>query len=94
MSRSSGASSAHDPRMKNVYFDLATVVNENLHTERVDLVARRLRQIGLERILFGSDTPVLDRPRPLQAWATSRRRIPLSDDELRVIASNAAPYMP
>jgi predicted TIM-barrel fold metal-dependent hydrolase len=87
------AITAGDPRMKNVYFDLATVVTDNQSPERLALFARRLRQIGLDRILVGADAPIINRPQPLQAWVTIRRRLPLTDDELSVIANNVAPYM-
>jgi hypothetical protein len=42
---------------------------------------------------LGADAPTFERPAPLQAWATTRRRLPLTDDELRIIAGNVAPYM-
>jgi predicted TIM-barrel fold metal-dependent hydrolase len=87
------AAARGDPRMKNVYFDLATVVDEQQSDETVALVAKRIRQIGPARILFGADAPILDRPPPVQAWATFRRRIPLTIEELRTIASNVAPYL-
>jgi predicted TIM-barrel fold metal-dependent hydrolase len=87
------AITAGDPRMKHVYFDLATVVDGTLSEETIELLARRLRQIGLERILFGSDTTVGTRPPPILAWATIRRRLPLSDAELGVIAGNVARYL-
>jgi predicted TIM-barrel fold metal-dependent hydrolase len=87
------AITAGDPRMKNVYFDLTTVVTDAQPPETLALIARRLRQIGLQRILFGADTAVATRPPPILAWATARRRLPLTDDELRVIANNVAPYM-
>lgn len=87
------AITANDPRMKHVYFDLATVVDETQSAARLELVARRIRQIGVERILFGSDTPGATRVPPLQSWATFRRRIPLTDQELAAIADNVAPYL-
>jgi predicted TIM-barrel fold metal-dependent hydrolase len=87
------AITAGDPRMKNVYFDVATVVDETQSAARLELIARRIRQIGVERILFGSDTPGGNRTAPLQSWATFRRRMPLTDDELRSIADNVAPYL-
>jgi predicted TIM-barrel fold metal-dependent hydrolase len=82
-----------DPRMQNVYFDVATDVNTEQPAEVIALIARRLRQIGLRRILFGADTPILDRPPTLQAWATFRRRLPLTNQELEIIAANVAPYL-
>ena len=84
---------AKDPRMRRVYFDLATVVTETQSDSTLALIARRLRQVGLDRVLFGADTPTFDRPAPLQAWATTRRRLPLTDDEIGTIANNVAPYM-
>jgi predicted TIM-barrel fold metal-dependent hydrolase len=87
------AIAAGDPRMRNVYFDLATVVTESQSDSTLALIARRLRQVGLQRVLFGADTPTFERPAPLQAWATIRRRLPLTDDELRIVAGNVAPYM-
>ena len=87
------AITAGDPRTKNVVFDFATDVNEQMTDERVALLAKRMRQIGLNRILFGADTPIAGRPAPLQAWATFRRRMPLTDAELRDIADNVAAYL-
>ncbi len=87
------AITAGDPRMKNVYFDLTTVVTDTQPPETLALIARRLRQIGLQRILFGADTAIATRPPPILAWATVRRRLPLTDDELRIIADNVAPYL-
>lgn len=87
------ACSAGDPRMKNVYFDLTTVVEETTSDETLALIAQRLRQVGLGRILFGSDTPVASRPPPQLAWSVTRRKLPLTDEEIRTIADNVAPYL-
>ncbi len=86
------AITAGDARMKNVYFDLTTVVTHQTKPETMALVVKRLRQVGLERILFGADTVLPNRPPPVLAWAAVRR-LPLTDDELRVIANNIAPYL-
>ena len=79
--------------MRNVYFDLATVVTESQSPETIELITRRLRELGLNRIVFGADTPAGTRPDPIAAWATIRRRLTLSEDELKVIAANLAPYL-
>jgi hypothetical protein len=47
----------------------------------------------MNRFLFGSDMPTSERPAPVQAWATFRRRIPLTEAELRQIAANQVPYL-
>ena len=87
------ASAAKDRRMKNVYFDLATVVTETQSQKTLDLIASRIRQVGPDRILYGSDTPGPTRPPPIQGWATVKRRLSLTSDELATIASNVAPYL-
>jgi predicted TIM-barrel fold metal-dependent hydrolase len=88
------AIAAKDPRVRNLYLDVTEIILEDTPQALVDTLARRFRQMGLDRILFGSDTPLPRyRPPPLQAWATFRRRIPLSDAELRIIAGNVAPYL-
>src|SRR5262245_54003231 len=45
----------HDPRMKHVYFDASGVIGVGKPTEKLNLIASRIRQIGLERVLYGSD---------------------------------------
>jgi predicted TIM-barrel fold metal-dependent hydrolase len=88
------AAAAGDPRMRNVYFDVTEVISEDLSEKIVARVAERIRQIGTRHILFGSDTPLPRfRPPPLQAWATFRRRVPLTVAEIEQIAANVAPYM-
>jgi len=87
------AAVAGDPRMKNVYVDVATMVTRNTRPETLELVAKRLRQLGLQRILFGSDRlpgPTGDSPNI--AWEAFLR-LPLSQEEFRTIAENVAPYM-
>jgi predicted TIM-barrel fold metal-dependent hydrolase len=45
----------HDSRMKHVYFDASGVIGVEKPTEPLNLIATRLRQIGLDRVLYGSD---------------------------------------
>jgi predicted TIM-barrel fold metal-dependent hydrolase len=85
------AAAAGDKRMKNVYFDLTTVVSENTSQNSLELLTKRMRQIGMGKMVFGSD--MHPNPPLRQAWATFRRRIPLTDEEVRTIANNVAPYL-
>ena len=81
----------NDPRMTHVYFDVSGVAGLGDWRDKRDLIATRIRQLGLQRILFGSDgTPDLLRPR--DAWAMFRE-LPLTDAELDLIMSNVAPYL-
>jgi hypothetical protein len=54
-------------------------------------MVQRIRQAGVERILYGSDAAVLEFLRPRAEWAAFRRP-PLSPDEFDRIARNVAPY--
>jgi predicted TIM-barrel fold metal-dependent hydrolase len=87
------AISAGDPRTKNVVFDMATAVAADTPPEEAALVARRLRQVGLDRVLFGSDLNVSGNPPPLGQWNTFMARTPLTKREFETIAGNVAPYM-
>jgi predicted TIM-barrel fold metal-dependent hydrolase len=88
------AIAAGDPRTRNLYFDVATNVTDEEPPETLALVAKRLRQLGLGRILYGSDMTVgTETPPPAASWATLRRLLPLEDAELRTLAHNVAPYL-
>lgn len=88
------AIAAGDPRTRNLYFDMASNVTEDDSAENVALAARRIRQVGPRRILYGSDMTLgTTNPPPAAAWATARRRLPLTDEELAIIANNVAPYL-
>ena len=82
----------HDARMKNVWFDVAGVVQAGLPASRLRRIAVRLRQIGIERVLYGSDAAASPDAYPKAGWAAFRR-LPLSRAELRRIANNVTPYM-
>jgi predicted TIM-barrel fold metal-dependent hydrolase len=76
-----------DSRMRNVYFDLATVVTAETSPETAALVARRIRQLGPSRVLYGSDlSPPGGSIR--SGWEIFRDRVPLTVEELRTIAAN------
>lgn len=87
------AAANKDPRMKNVYVDVAGMVIKDTSPDTLDLVAKRLRQFGLQRVLFASDRSAgFGNEPPAEAWA-SFRRLPLTEKEFRIVAENAAPYM-
>lgn len=87
------AVAAGDPRTRNLYFDVTTNVTTNISAADAALVARRIRQIGTDRILFGSDGGWGGNPSMRQAWGAFRGMLPLTEAELRAIAANVAPYM-
>jgi len=82
-----------DPRMKNVYFDISGIAGYGKWTEHAAQVVARIRQLGVHRMLFGSDGAERGGGiPPKEAWALFQK-LPLTDDEFRVIAGNVAPYM-
>jgi hypothetical protein len=81
-----GAVAKGDPRMAHVWFDVSGGVATP--KERHALVVQRLRELGLGRILYGSDAAG-----PISGEYASFRPLPLTDEEFRRIESNVAPYM-
>jgi predicted TIM-barrel fold metal-dependent hydrolase len=81
-----------DPRTRRLWFDVTTVVDRNLSAANAALVAKRIRQVGVDRILYGSDAAVGDNLRPREGWAAFRRLL-LTDREFERIARNVAPYL-
>lgn len=81
-----------DPRTRNLWFDVATVVDRDISSLHAFVVAKRIRQIGVEHVLYGSDAAAGDNLRPRDGWAAFRQ-LPLTADEFRQIAGNVAPYL-
>ena len=87
-----------DTRAKNLYFDLTEVEPAAVFSgntgETMQAIVRRIRRIGLKRILYGSDAAATaDAPPTSLRWARLRHKLPLTNEELKVIAGNVAPYM-
>jgi predicted TIM-barrel fold metal-dependent hydrolase len=81
------AAERRDPRMANVYVDVAANVTDDIAPADAALVARRIRQLGPRRVLYGSDlSPPGGSIR--RGWEIFRARIPLTDAEMRQIAGN------
>ena len=79
------AVAAGDPVAKHLYFDISGVAGWAKPAEIAEIVAG-IRRIGLSRILYASDAP------PAEAWQAFRK-LPLTEEEFRIIAGNVAPYM-
>jgi predicted TIM-barrel fold metal-dependent hydrolase len=73
---------------KNLYFDVSTVAEGLYSPGSRETFARRIRQVGLSRVLYGTDSGS-----PAERWATFRSAVPLTDEEFRTIAGNVAPYL-
>lgn len=80
-----------DPRVRNLLVDVTSAASPDAPPDELALIARRIRELGVQRVLYGSDaaTPG-NTPRECLA---AFRRLPLSEAEFRTIATNIAPYM-
>ena len=81
----------HDARVRRLWFDVTTV-SRNATSDDLKLLALRIRQLGPERVLFGSDAPTGGNLAPRESWADFLK-VPLTQAEFHTIASNIAPYM-
>jgi uncharacterized protein len=86
-----GAVAKRDPRARLLYFDVTALAAPSTPDNAQRWVAT-IRQLGTERVVFGSDATVPSRT-PGEAWTTLRKVLPLTDDEYRAIAANVPPYM-
>jgi len=87
------AVSAPHRATRNLYFDvtqLALILEGR--KDALHRMATLIRQIGVRRILYGSDGAMFGNVQPVEAWATFRREMPLTGEEFTVIANNVAPY--
>lgn len=88
------AIAAGDPRTRNLYFDLAESVPGALGSEdALREITATIRQIGLSRVLYGSDATTAGGVRIAQRWAELRHRLGLTDAEVQDVADNVAPYL-
>jgi predicted TIM-barrel fold metal-dependent hydrolase len=82
----------HDARVKNVWFDATAVVRPEMAPAELRQIAARIREIGVEHVLYGSDAAASPLTYPKAGWAAFRR-LPLTEAEFGVVANNIAPYM-
>jgi predicted TIM-barrel fold metal-dependent hydrolase len=80
-----------DKRTRRLWFDIASSVDVDISTANAALVVKRIRQVGVKRILYGSDAAAGANLRPRESWAAFRK-LPLTATEFNRIAKNVAPY--
>lgn len=79
-----------DPRMKNVYFDVSGMQSFPQGSERSDLITKRIRQLGVKRVLYGSDGTFGGGQTPRERWQAFHQ-LSLSDAEFEAIKANPEP---
>jgi predicted TIM-barrel fold metal-dependent hydrolase len=80
-----------DPRTRNLTFDVASIVDREIRPELAKLVADFIRQVGVDRVLYGTDAAQGGNLRPRESWEAFRK-LPLSDAEFARIARNVPSY--
>jgi uncharacterized protein len=81
-----------DRRTRRLWFDVATIADLNISAANAALAVKRIRQVGVDRILYGSDAAAAGNLPPRESWAAFRR-LPLTDREFERIAGNLAPQL-
>ena len=81
-----------DPRIVHVYFDICGVAGFGHWQEKKALIAMRIRQVGVSRVLWGSDGAFGAGITPQQALL-AYQQLPLSAEEFQTIDTNTPPYM-
>lgn len=86
------AAARQDPRMRQVWLDAASFARPGLSPADARRLVQRLRQVGMGRVLYGSETAVGAEVPPSDAWAAFRS-LPLTDAEATRVANNVMPYL-
>lgn len=81
-----------DRRTRNLWFDVASNAHPENPPETSDLLVKLIRQIGVKRILYGTDGAAGNNLRPRESWEAFRQ-LKLTEKEMKTIAKNVAPYL-
>ena len=81
-----------DARAARLYFDAPSVIpTATLSTDAAAAIASRIRRLGVQRVLFGSDATG-GALTPRITWEAFRK-LPLTEAEFQTIAANVPPYL-
>jgi len=81
-----------DLRTRQLWFDVASLADQNISPAAAAQLVYRIRQAGVGRVLYGTDAALGENLRPRASWAAFRQ-LPMTREEFDAIASNVAPYM-
>jgi len=86
------AAARRDPNTRQLYFDVASIATPDITPEHAREMVRRIRMVGVDKVLFGSDAVTPANMRPREAWAAFQA-LPLTKEEIERVAANVAPYL-
>jgi predicted TIM-barrel fold metal-dependent hydrolase len=79
-----------DPTVRNLWFDVSGVVSAATTEPQATLITTRIRELGVQRILYGTDGLGINSAR--DGW-NEFLKLPLTIAEFRTIANNTPPFM-
>lgn len=82
----------HDPAAAHLWFDVAGLADDHISAEEAARLVQRIRRVGVERVLYGSDAAFGNNLRPREGWRAFGR-LPLTSLEFTKIARNLPPYI-
>ena len=82
----------NDSRTRKLWFDVASNAHPANPAETSDLMVKLIRQLGVKRILYGTDGAAGNNLRPRESWEAFSQ-LKLSKKEIKTIAKNVAPYL-
>jgi predicted TIM-barrel fold metal-dependent hydrolase len=80
-----------DPRTRKLWFDIASNAHPQNPAAASERMVKVIRQIGVKRILYGTDGAAGNNLRPHESWEAFRA-LKLTKKEMKTIAENVAPY--
>ena len=86
------AAARKDPNTRKLYFDVASIATPDISKEHAAEMVARIRMVGVDKVLYGSDAATPTNMKPVDAWAAFRA-LPLSAAEFKRIENNVAPYL-
>lgn len=87
-----GAVARKDPRTRNLWFDVASNAHPENPVDASERMVKLIRQIGVKRILYGTDGAAGNNLHPRESWEAFTKT-GLTEKEIKTIAKNVAPYM-
>jgi predicted TIM-barrel fold metal-dependent hydrolase len=85
------AAARQDPQTRNLWFDVASIVDRDISLALAKLVADTIRQVGIGKVLYGTDSAQGANLRPRESWEAFHK-LPLTEAEFARIAGNVPPY--
>ena len=86
------AAARRDPNTRQLYFDVASIATPDITPEHAREMVQRIRMVGVDKVLFGSDAVTPTNMHPREAWAAFTA-LPLTREEIERVAANVAPYL-